>query len=511
VSVRVRAGTDVTMSALRQEHAELVARLRAADIDAADVRLIEQLLSSVAAGSATAIASAELEALRNEMKQELAQQTRAVVGLRADLKALRLELVGPVGLKQELADGPDTGSDASRSTPAEEDLRADHTADEATAPSRSRTPERGPDGKTMKEHALSSQSLTPDHGADRRMQLEDRAPSRAEVVQEYQAEGDGEISIAIGDVVRVIDDTDADWWEGHLEGVSHVDSTGYFPAAFVRIIDDDVGAAESRLSKAKQKLEHKPRPPPKIEPWEDPESDEYDPVRVQANAAFRQQHADGANAATTKKQKQLAAINKKQAEAKALKAAEAKFSPEQTAQLEQLDAEEKRLLAEYQRAFADDGISKAQIQAASKAYAAAQAEAKAYRQAAIGAIRQHSSSGASSADQAAADHVGATRNCAGGVALPPKANALQQAGGEAKKIGVKDFLAERGLSDWYRPLSLHGGIIRVSQLESITQRYDRLPPSADIILMKFENSVNCRTYHPSAENCCKLRRRRSCH
>eukprot|EP01043_Picozoa_sp_COSAG02_P052509 COSAG02_NODE_5668_length_4142_cov_5.602770_1_plen_464_part_00 len=463
------------MSGLRQEDEELVARLHAAEVDAADVRLIEHaLLSLVAAKSATAViaTSGELEALRNEMKQELTQQTRAVVGLQAELKELRLELLGRAELDQQLAGGPDTDSGASRSTPEEEDSPSDHMAEEATAPSRSRTPERGPDGKTMREHA-----------------------PRAEVVQEYRAEGDGEISIAVGDVVQVINCTDTDWWEGHVEGLSHVESTGYFPAAFVRIIDDDAGAAETGPSTAKQKLEYKPPPAPKLEPWENPESSEYDPIRVQANAAFRQQHTDGANVGKTKRQKQLAAINKKQAEAKALKKAEAEFSPEQATQLEHLEAEEKRLLAEYQNAFADDGISKAQIQAASQAYAAAQAETKAYRQAAIAVIRQRSSTGALTPYQASADHV-------------PKVNALQQAGGGAKKIGVKDYLAERGLVDWYRPLSLHGNIIRVTQLESITQRYDRLPRSAANL---DETSVHCRSYHTSAENCCKLRRRRRCH
>jgi hypothetical protein len=262
----------------------------------------------------------------------------------------------------------------------------------------------------------------------------------------------------------VIDDTDRDWWEGHLEGVSHEESTGYFPAAFVEMIDDSA-PAESVKSRAKQKLEHKP-PPPKLEPWEDPESAEYDPLRVQANAAFRQQHADGANAAKTKKQKQLAAINKKQAEAKALKAAEAEFSPEQNAQLQSLVAEEQRLFAEYQRAFDEgSGMSKPQIQAASRAYALAQAEAKAYRQTAIDAVMQRSCVRASDPEQAIVDRKTATHNR---TSAAPTASAQPTYG--AKKIDVKTYLSERGLSEWYRPLSLHGQIIRVSQLETITER-----------------------------------------
>ena len=377
-------------------------------------------------------------------------------------------------------------------SPEEEDAPPGHTA-EAAAPSRSRTPERAADGKMLKEAAPPARGRTPERGADGRTLKEDAAPARsrtpertgsggsklqlvhnsatsttrAKVVENFEAiEGEGTISIAIGDVVRVISATDDEWWEGHIEGRSHVDDIGYFPAAFVEVIDDSPGSAEPRTVKAKQK--YKP-PPPKLEPWEDPESAEYDPLRVQANAAFRQQHADGANAPKTKKQKAQAAIEKKQAEEKALKAAEAEFSAEQTAQLEQLEAKQKRLFAEYQSAFAEgSGMSKAQIQAASKAYAAAQAEAKTYRQAAVTAVRQRTSSGASDSDRTV-ERTTATGNRAG---VAPKP--LQPTGGAAKKVDVKAYLAERGLSEWYRPLSLHGSIIRVSQLESITERCGHL-------------------------------------
>ena len=377
----------------------------------------------------------------------------------------------------------------------EEEDSPGHTA-EAAAPSRSRTPERAADGKTLKEAAPPSRSRTPERGADRKTLKEDAPPARtrtpertgsggsklqlvassatsttrAKVVENYEAtEGEGTISIAVGDVLRVISSADDEWWEGHIEGRSHIDEIGYFPAAYVEVIDDSPGRAKSRTAKAKQK--YKP-PPPRLEPWEDPESAEYDPLRVQANAAFRQQHTDGANTPKTKKQKAQAAIEKKQAEEKALKAAEAEFSAEQTAQLEQLEAKQKRLFAEYQSAFAEgSGMSKAQIQAASKAYAAAQAEAKTYRQASVAAVRQRDRSADS--DRSTVERTTATGNRA---TVAPMAKSLQKTGGAAKKVDVKAYLDDRGLSEWYRPLSLHGSIIRVSQLESITERYGRLLP-----------------------------------
>ena len=59
------------------------------------------------------------------------------------------------------------------------------------------------------------------------------------------------------------------------------------------------------------------------------------------------------------------------------------LSAEQQARLDALKAEEQRLLAEYQRAFAESsGMTKAQIEAASDAYAAAQRKAKAFKEAA---------------------------------------------------------------------------------------------------------------------------------
>jgi hypothetical protein len=378
------------------------------------------------------------------------------------------------------------------------------------------TPERSADGRTLKGDAPSSRNRTPERtGADSStLKLVHTKPIRAEVIQDYEAEGEEEISIAVGQVVQVTNTTDVDWWEGQIEGVSDVDNYGYFPRAFVELIDDRPPAAgkSARKSKglqfdAKKSLQYNP-PPPKLEPWEDPDSAEYDAQRVQANAAFRQQHADGAKAAKTKKQKQQAAISKKQAEAQALKAAEAEFSAEQNAQLEKLLAEEKRLFAEYQRAFDEgSGMSKPQVQAVSQAYAVAQAEAKAYRQTAIGVVRQRSSAGVSDPEQATVDRTTATRNRTNAA---PTASALQPTrtgGAKAKTIDVKTYLAERGLSEWFRPLSLQGQIIRVGQLESIT---DKCAPAL-LTVGLFKPRCMCTICSfpqvPPAGNYCKLPRR----
>ena len=41
---------------------------------------------------------------------------------------------------------------------------------------------------------------------------------RAKVTFDYEAEEDDNITISVGDVVVVSDKSDADWWEGHVEG-----------------------------------------------------------------------------------------------------------------------------------------------------------------------------------------------------------------------------------------------------------------------------------------------------
>lgn len=374
------------------------------------------------------------------------------------------------------------------------------------APPRTRTPERGTDGKTLKAKSSSSRSRTPERNlaggsssselvpaADRSslklVRSRSTSPLRAKVLQDYEGGEENTISIAVGDVVLVIDFADEEWWEGHIEGEG-ASNIGYFPATYVELIDDTAASAEpqavssknSGKSKAKQKLKYEP-PPPKLEPWEDPKSAEYDPQRVRANAAFRQQHTDGASTVKTKK----AAMNKKQADAMALKAAEAEFSAEQSAQLEKLQAAEKRLFAEYQRAFDESsGMSKAQIQKAYKAHADAQAEIKEFRKAAVATVRQHSSTKATQPKQSTDESASKTRKHEGGA----PARAPQQKDSSTKKVSVKSYLDDRGLSEWYRPLSLQGNIIKVSQLEAITERCDHSAPiltlaAPMIVLAKF--------------------------
>eukprot|EP01043_Picozoa_sp_COSAG02_P016423 COSAG02_NODE_721_length_18054_cov_3.613422_11_plen_2053_part_00 len=97
-----------------------------------------------------------------------------------------------------------------------------HTAEEASPSTRSRTPERG--GKR--------EATTP------------RRSAKVKVMQDYKAKGEGEISIAVGDVVQVTNTTDGDWWEGQIEGVSDEVNFGYFPKTFVELIDGAEFTAE---------------------------------------------------------------------------------------------------------------------------------------------------------------------------------------------------------------------------------------------------------------------------
>jgi hypothetical protein len=59
---------------------------------------------------------------------------------------------------------------------------------------------------------------------------------RAKVTFDYEAEDESNITISVGDVVVVTDKSDADWWEGHLEGREN--EIGFFPASFVELIGE---------------------------------------------------------------------------------------------------------------------------------------------------------------------------------------------------------------------------------------------------------------------------------
>ena len=61
-----------------------------------------------------------------------------------------------------------------------------------------------------------------------------RIVDRAKVNFDYEAEDDTNITISVGDVVVVVDKSDADWWWGHLE--RNPETIGFFPACFVEIL-----------------------------------------------------------------------------------------------------------------------------------------------------------------------------------------------------------------------------------------------------------------------------------
>ena len=157
------------------------------------------------------------------------------------------------------------------------------------------------------------------------------------------------------------------------------------------------------------------------------------------------------------------------------------LSAEQQAELDGLEAEKQRLLAEYQAAFADgSGKSKAEIKAASDAYAAAQKNAKAFQDAAAKAAPAGSPPKGAAGRRAGRSGNRAARSRAGGGAaadlLGPPLEPLGAPAGAAAPVAagddtVKGYLRNRGLyEEWYKPLSLHGNVIRVGQLHNMTVR-----------------------------------------
>jgi len=155
------------------------------------------------------------------------------------------------------------------------------------------------------------------------------------------------------------------------------------------------------------------------------------------------------------------------------------LSAEQQAELDGLEAEKQRLFAEYQAAFADgSGKSKAEIAAASSAYAAAQKKAKAFQDAAAKAAPAGSPPKGAAGRRAGRSGNRAARSRAGGAAaadLGPMEPLGAPAGAAAPVAAgddtVKGYLRNRGLyEEWYKPLSLHGNVIRVGQLHNMTVR-----------------------------------------
>lgn len=52
-----------------------------------------------------------------------------------------------------------------------------------------------------------------------------------EVLYAYQAQQDDELNINPGDIIKIIDKYDAEWWQGELNG-----TVGIFPASYVQDI-----------------------------------------------------------------------------------------------------------------------------------------------------------------------------------------------------------------------------------------------------------------------------------
>ena len=74
--------------------------------------------------------------------------------------------------------------------------------------------------------------------------------NRAKVTFDYEAEDETNITIRAGDIVVVTDKSDADWWEGHLEGKPDV--VGFFPASFVELLDEVGDKLEGSVTTGEQ-------------------------------------------------------------------------------------------------------------------------------------------------------------------------------------------------------------------------------------------------------------------
>lgn len=79
---------------------------------------------------------------------------------------------------------------------------------------------------------------------------------QAKVIFDYEAEDESNITIRVGDIVVVIDKSNADWWEGHVKGK---DLVGFFPASFVKLITEESSTNEDIINKTIRRLRKKLR------------------------------------------------------------------------------------------------------------------------------------------------------------------------------------------------------------------------------------------------------------
>ena len=60
----------------------------------------------------------------------------------------------------------------------------------------------------------------------------------------YNSNGEGEISIRVGDVITILSTNDKDWWQGELNG-----RTGFFPSGYVKLLREKTGPTSSQQKK----------------------------------------------------------------------------------------------------------------------------------------------------------------------------------------------------------------------------------------------------------------------
>jgi len=75
------------------------------------------------------------------------------------------------------------------------------------------------------------QSLPPSRGASSNKRRSFSACPQARVLYDYMAKAPNELSINVGEVVRVVEKMDEGWWEGERYG-----QTALFPATYVEMM-----------------------------------------------------------------------------------------------------------------------------------------------------------------------------------------------------------------------------------------------------------------------------------
>jgi hypothetical protein len=277
----------------------------------------------------------------------------------------------------------------------------------------------------------------------------DDEPVQARVMFDYDASGATELTIATGQIVTIVDKTNDDWWEGEYDGKS-----GFFPKAYVELIDGSGDKKGSKESKDAKDASDKKRAKDKKEKDESDaaakkadeeaakkkadedaaakkKADEEAKKKADEEAAAAKKKADDEAAAKKKKADEDAAAAKKKADEDAA-AAKKKVDEEAAAAKKKADEEAKKKAEEAEAKRLEE--RKKMDEAARKKADEEEAAKKKKAEAEAAAAKKKAEEDAAAAKKKADDEAAAAKKKADQEAAAAKKKADEEAAAAKKKV-----------------------------------------------------------------------------